>query len=420
MNDILPEETGVWQNVEAHINKLFQKFGYLEIRTPLLEQTELFTGSIGNETDIVSKEIYSFLDKKGRNIALRPEATASVVRAAIENNLINRSNVQAKLYYLGPMFRYERPQGGRQRQFYQAGIEYIGEPSSKADVDVIVIANILLRDFGIQGAKTFINSVGCPDCRPGYTEKLKEYVSAISGKLCEDCQRRASTNILRIFDCKVDKCQEYINEAPRIDRHLCGECSAHLDNITESLKIFNISFEIDPRIVRGLDYYTRTVFEIKSGELGAQNAVCGGGRYDDLIKGLGGEDIPAVGMAIGLDRLISILPDHIKLAWRKKLLLYVADVSGAENNRSSEIFSRIEENKRIMSSEYYGVAMVRNFGRRRDYHLKKANILRAKYAAIIEDGRIFLRDMEKRSEEEKTVDGIISVLEKEVKDKEKA
>ncbi len=304
--DILPSETPLWQKVEAGCQKLFFSYGYQEIRTPIFEATELFTRTIGEGTDIVSKEMYTFNDKGDRSITLRPEATACVVRAGIENNLLSPDQV-TKLWYLGPMFRYERPQAGRQRQFHQAGVEAFGSPDPLLDAEVIILAVKLLETLGVGKTRVLINSVGCKKCRPAYEAALKEYLKKNQIKLCAKCQERMEKNPLRALDCKEGQCQEVVQLAPHSVDFLDPECRAHFDKLLIHLKSSGIVFEVSKRLVRGLDYYTRTTFEITSADLGAQDAICGGGRYDDLVKELGGRDVPAVGFALGMERLVQLL-----------------------------------------------------------------------------------------------------------------
>ena len=299
--DIMGEDLGYWYAIENATKKVARLYGYSEIRTPIIEPTELFVRGVGNETDIVQKEMYSFEDKGGRNISLRPEGTAPVVRAFIENSLINRGFPQ-RLFYIGPMFRYERPQKGRQRQFHQIGFELFGSESPLADVEMITLLVRILREMGLMNFKVVINSIGCEKCRPNYKKALKEYYSHHLDEVCDDCKRRYNTNILRLLDCKIDV--EIAKAAPKSADYLCDECRSHYERLKKYLKILNIEFEEDHRLVRGLDYYNRTVFEVRHKGLGGQDAIAGGGRYDKLIEELGGPHVPAVGFAAGIERLI--------------------------------------------------------------------------------------------------------------------
>ena len=308
--DILPQEVEAWHNLEEKALKLFTNYGYKEIRTPIFEATELFARGVGDTTDIVNKEMYTF-EKSERSLTLRPENTAGVVRAFIENGMF-RQPMPVKLWYKGPMFRYERPQAGRQRQFHQIGVEMFGISAPTADAEAILLATEYLKALGLNDLSVEINSLGCPKCREEYKTKIKEALKPHFDNLCEDCKSRYEKNPLRLLDCKVDSCKE-IFERPEINSviqsdFICEECAEHFSTLKEYLKCANVKFEENKLLVRGLDYYNRTVFEIKSNNLGSQNAVCGGGRYDSLVKNLGGDDTPAVGWAMGMERLNSLLP----------------------------------------------------------------------------------------------------------------
>ncbi|MFA5112788.1 MAG: histidine--tRNA ligase [Candidatus Margulisiibacteriota bacterium] len=304
--DILPAETALWQLVEQVCRHLFALNNYQEIRTPLFEATELFTRSIGDTTDIVKKEMYTFPDRKGRSLTLRPEATAAVVRAGLENNLISTDNL-AKLYYLGPMFRYERPQAGRQRQFHQAGVEAFGSGDPLLDAEVVKLSVDLFTALGLKELEVNINSVGCRNCQPKYKAAIQQYFKQHSNAMCEDCRARLEANPLRILDCKEAPCQKYIEKAPAALDSLDPECKAHFDQVTGWLDTLGVKYRVNDRLVRGLDYYTRTAFEVVSRQLGAQNALCGGGRYDNLVEELGGKPTPAIGFALGLERVIEVM-----------------------------------------------------------------------------------------------------------------
>ena len=300
--DILPSEMPVWHFMEEKANEIFTKYGAKEIRTPIFEATELFARGVGDTTDIVNKEMYTF-EKSERSLTLRPENTAGVVRSFIENGM-HRLPAPVKLWYKGPMFRYERPQAGRQRQFHQVGVEVFGISQPTADAEVILMAVNYLKALGLNDLTVEINSLGCPKCREEFKSKLKEVIKPYLSQLCEDCQERFEKNPLRLLDCKVPECQEIFSK-PEIQAvihgdFICEECSEYLDKL-------GIKYERNKLLVRGLDYYNRTVFEIKSNNLGSQNAVCGGGRYDSLVRNLGGEDTPAIGFAMGMERLASLI-----------------------------------------------------------------------------------------------------------------
>jgi histidyl-tRNA synthetase len=306
MRDILPPETSRWQWVESVAREVFDLYGYKEIRLPLLERTELFARSIGADTDIVAKEMYTFGDRKGESLTLRPEATASVVRAVLENRLEKGAGVK-KFYTLGPMFRYERPQKGRFRQFYQINCEAYGLEAPELDVEVILLLMHILKRLLPGELRLLVNSLGCPGCQKKFKGALGLFLINREG-LCEDCQRRRSTNALRVLDCKSAHCQSILQNAPVIRDYLCNDCAAHFARVLELLNRFKVAYEVRPKLVRGLDYYTRTAFEVAAVGLGAQDAVAGGGRYNGLAKELGGPDLPAIGFAIGEDRLLEVLP----------------------------------------------------------------------------------------------------------------
>lgn len=304
--DILPDTSGYWQYVEKVLREVCRNFAYQEIRTPIFEHTELFLRGIGETTDIVEKEMYTFTDRGNRSITLRPENTASVVRSYLENKLYSGPQ-PSKLYYVGPMFRYDRPQAGRYRQFHQFGIEAIGAKGPAIDAEIISLAVEFLNKLGLNDLKLFINSVGCPNCRPVYRKKLQEFFQDKLTHLCSDCQSRYDRNPMRILDCKNEKCSELSEGAPHMVDCLCDECSSHFNGFKELLTAAGISFVINPRLVRGLDYYTKTAFEIQYAPLGAQSAVCGGGRYDGLIAECGGQPTPGIGFAIGIERVLLAL-----------------------------------------------------------------------------------------------------------------
>ena len=302
--DLLPPDTAVWNCVERVAREVFRAYNYHEIRTPILEETQLFARGVGQETDIVSKEMYTFEDRDGTSVTLRPENTASVIRAYIEHRLDQRPGVQ-KLYYIGPMFRRERPQKGRYRQFFQIGAEAIGSESPFLDAEVIELVIEILSRAGLTGFTLLINSVGCSNCRPLFVEKLREALRPVASRLCVDCQRRVETNPLRVLDCKVPEDQPIIETLPSILDHLCEICRPHFAAVQTYLQDRGIAYEVKPRLVRGLDYYMRTTFEVIHGNLGSQNSVLGGGRYDGLAESLGSNvPAPGIGFSIGEDRLV--------------------------------------------------------------------------------------------------------------------
>ena len=305
--DILPDEISGWHRIEAAARELFPRYGYREIRTPIFEETELFARGIGAETDIVSKEMYTFADRDGSSLTLRPEATAGIVRAVIEQNL-TADDPAPKVWALGPMFRRERPQKGRYRQFHQVDVEAFGMSRPSIDTEIIEVALAYLEACGLQDAELVLNSTGDAKCRPAYVETLRAALRQEASRLCADCQRRTETNPLRVLDCKVPEDQPIIEGLPRIADHLCAECRDHFAEVRRELDLLGIRYRLDHRLVRGLDYYTRTTFEVTSGALGAQNSVLGGGRYDGLVKELGGPDLTGIGFALGMERLVMLLP----------------------------------------------------------------------------------------------------------------
>lgn len=326
--DILPQEVDGWHLLEKNALDIFTRYGYKEIRTPIIEVTELFSRGVGDTTDIVNKEMYTF-EKSDRSITLRPENTAGVVRSFIENGMA-RQSAPVKLWYKGPMFRYERPQAGRQRQFHQVGVEMFGIKEPTADAEAILLAVNYLKSLGLNDLEVEINSLGCPKCREEYKKRIKEVLKPEFDNLCEDCQTRYEKNPLRLLDCKVETCQNIfskseIQEVIKSD-FLCEECAEHYKNLKKYLEKLNIKYVENKLLVRGLDYYNRTVFEIKSNNLGSQNAVCGGGRYDSLVKQLGGEDTPAIGWAMGMERLYSLM----QTVEPEKLDGYIVSNSSAE------------------------------------------------------------------------------------------
>ena len=307
--DILPAEMPVWHLMEEKAAEIFKNYGAKEIRTPIFEATELFARGVGDTTDIVNKEMYTF-EKSDRSLTLRPENTAGVVRAFIENGM-HRLSAPVKLWYKGPMFRYERPQAGRQRQFHQVGVEVFGIKQATADAEVILMAVDYLKSLGLNDLTVELNTLGCPTCREEFKKHLKDVIRPYLPQLCEDCQTRFDKNPLRLLDCKSPECQE-IYAKPEIQAviqgdFICEECSNHFEELKGYLDALNIKYTRNKLLVRGLDYYNRTVFEVKSNNLGSQNAVCGGGRYDSLVKNLGGEDTPAIGFAMGMERLASLI-----------------------------------------------------------------------------------------------------------------
>ena len=332
--DILPNDMSIWHFMEQKALEVFSAYGVCEIRTPIFEATELFARGVGDTTDIVNKEMYTF-EKSERSLTLRPENTAGVVRSFIENGM-HRLSAPVKLWYKGPMFRYERPQAGRQRQFHQVGVEVFGIKQPTADAEVILMATNYLKALGLNDLSVELNSLGCPDCREVFKAKLKEVLKPYLSQMCPDCQSRYEKNPLRLLDCKVPECNE-IYAKPEIQAviqsdFICEDCSNHFEELKGYLNALDVNYSINKLLVRGLDYYNRTVFEIRSNNLGSQNAVCGGGRYDSLVKNLGGEDTPAIGFAMGMERLASLLGEKIS----EKTLAFVVSNNSLEAIKFTE------------------------------------------------------------------------------------
>jgi histidyl-tRNA synthetase len=341
--DILPDQAATWQFIETEARKVFDLYNYKEIRTPIFESTDLFARSIGSTTDIVSKEMYTFQDKKGRSLSLRPEETAPVVRACLENNLIGLDKI-TKLFYIGPMFRYERPQAGRFRQFHQIGVEAFGSADPLIDAEIIILAVRLFEKLGLEGLEVDINSVGClpageagKDCRPAFLKELKVYFKSNIKNMCDECKKRLEFNPLRILDCKNKVCQKYIQKAPAPLDFICGKCKENFEATVDLLKGAKVNCQINNRLVRGLDYYTGITFEVISKKLGAQNAVCGGGRYNDLVYDLGGKSIPASGFAVGVERVIEVLKGFNVKVPSAPLKVFVATMGDEAKRRGFEI-----------------------------------------------------------------------------------
>ncbi len=407
-NDILPSEVGKWQFVEQIAREVFESFGFKEIRIPILEKTELFARGIGEATDIVEKEMYTFLDKSGNSLTLRPEATASIARAYLEHKLYINESI-SKLYFIGPMFRYERPQKGRYRQFYQIDAEVFGVSDPMIDAEVIIMLMHFLKKVGLERLELQINSLGCRDCRPKYREELKRFLEKDSFKLCEDCSRRIKTNPLRIFDCKVQTCQEVIEEAPKVSEYICSDCQKHFDHVKRYLNLVGITYSVNPKMVRGLDYYTRTTFEVISYQLGSQNAVSGGGRYDNLFQEIGGIDIPGIGFAIGMERLISLLKDEEDFL--KYPVLFIASLGEDASKEAFRLINQFHLNGIWAEMDYESRSL--------KSQMRRADKLNVRYVVILgEDelkrGSAILRDMKNKSQEEIPLNSIFEIIKEKI------
>lgn len=407
--DILPDETPLWQFIEKACREVFSLYNYCEIRTPIFESTDLFSRSIGATTDIVKKEMYTFMDRKGRSLTLRPEETAPVVRACLENNLISSDQI-TKLYYLGPMFRYERPQAGRQRQFHQAGIEAFGSVDPRLDAEVIQLSVKLFEKLGLKDLEVDINSVGCKMCQPSFRDAIREYFRDNVKNMCEDCKDRLQTNPLRILDCKEPPCQKYIEKAPAAIDYLDADCKIHLETVAGLLDGLSVRYRVNDRLVRGLDYYTRTAFEIVSKQLGAQNAVCGGGRYDDLVEELGGKPTPAVGFAVGLERVVEILKAESLPAGRQaesRIELFVATLGDEAKKIGFDLISKARGKGISADMDYLGKSL--------KSQMKAADRMGAQHVFIIGDdeiakGSAILKDMKTAEQKEIKFDELLEFL----------
>ncbi len=407
--DILPGEIEKWQFIENIFIKLCRQYNYREIRTPIFEHTELFSRSVGEDTDIVGKEMYSFLDKGKRSITLRPEGTASVVRAFLEHKLYSQAQ-PTKLFYYGPMFRYDRPQAGRYRQFYQLGAEAFGSYSAQMDAELISLSVDFFNSLGLIDVVLEINSVGCPQCRTVYKKEIQKILSKAraNSKLCADCSVRFETNPLRILDCKEDKCREITLEVPDILKYLCDECDVHFKEVTKYLEILNISYKINPRLVRGLDYYTKTAFEIVDPLLSSQSSLGGGGRYDELVEICGGKPAPGVGFAVGLDRVVLALENKgIALQAQEGFKVYVAAIGEKANIESMRLVTELRHNGLTAEKDYLGKSL--------KAQMKHADRVAARYVIIlgeeeIDKGRVILRDMEKGDQKEIEINGLADSL----------
>ncbi len=392
--DILPGEVEKWQYVESEARRVFGLFGFLELRIPILERTELFARSIGEATDIVGKEMYTFPDRDGDSLTLRPEATTSIMRAYLEHGL-NVKEPVGKYYFIGPMFRYERPQKGRYRQFHQIDAEVLGVQEPQADAEILVMLMRFLRGLALKNLNLQINSLGDPACRGPYRNEIQKFLRGKSERLCEDCQRRVETNPLRVFDCKKEGCQAQLADAPVVLDFLCPDCRRHFKQVKGLLDELGLPYAVNPRMVRGLDYYTRTAFEVVAGNLGAQNAVCGGGRYDGLAEEIGGPSIPAIGFAIGFDRLVMLLPEE------KNFLRY-ADVFlaalGEEAQRKSfSLAQELRDDGIWVEIDYEGKSL--------KSQMRKADRLKTPWVVILGEeelkkNRVVLRDMATKAQEE--------------------
>ncbi|WP_291330163.1 histidine--tRNA ligase [Desulfovibrio sp. UCD-KL4C] len=385
--DLFPEESAKYAFMEKTAREVFSAYGYGELRIPILEKTELFCRSIGEETDVVQKEMYTFPDRKGRSLTMRPEATAGVVRAYVENKIYQPGKV-TKLYTYGPMFRYERPQAGRMRQFHQLDAEIFGASEPQADAEVLLMLATFLSKIGLEKLSFELNSLGCPECRPLYRKALDDFFNSINKEeLCEDCQRRVNSNPLRVLDCKNKKCAELTKDAPSIPDHLCGDCRDHFDAVIALIDEAGLVYTLNPRLVRGLDYYQRTAFEVTSGDIGSQTAVAGGGRYDGLVESLGGpKKVPGIGFACGMERLAMLLGDNFE----EKLDFYVALVDQRAAGDALIFAEKLRKSGLKGEAAFVATSM--------KSQLRQANKLEVKKCFIfgtdeVENGTVTVKDM---------------------------
>ena len=402
-HDILPDEIAAWHRIERAAHGLFRRYGYREIRTPVFEETELFARGIGAETDIVSKEMYTFPDRDGASLTLRPEATAGIVRSVIEHNLMN-TDPALKVYALGPMFRRERPQKGRYRQFHQVDVEAFGIEAPSIDVEIVEMALAYLQACGLAQWELVINSVGDEKCRPGYVEILRTALRQQAARLCPDCQRRIETNPLRVLDCKVPEDQPIIEGLPKISDHLCPECRGHFAEVRRELDLLGVPYQLNHRLVRGLDYYVRTTFEVLSRDLGAQNSVLGGGRYDGLVRDLGGPDIPGIGFALGMERLVMTIPPADA---EPRCAVFLAPLAAGALDHALRLQRELR---------HAGVTVLMDHeGRGLKSQMKRADKLGARYVAIMGEDELAgqrwtVRDMKESTQETLSLDRVAGQL----------
>ena len=373
--DVLPSDSYKWQFVEKTAREVASLFGASEIRTPTFEHTEVFLRGVGETTDIVNKEMYTFLDKGGRSITLKPEGTAGVARAFVENGMHSQV-LPAKLFYITQCFRYERPQAGRLREFHQFGIEFLGSTEANIDAETIMLAKTFLDKVGIKNISLYINSIGCKECRKKYQQALKDFLNTNVNDMCELCKDRLEKNPLRVLDCKNDKCKEITKDAPKILDYICDDCKAHFEKVQELLTVAGVEFKVDPNIVRGLDYYNKTVFEFVSDNIGAQGTVCGGGRYDGLIAQLGGNDVAGIGFAVGIERILMLLENTgVKIENPNQVEYYIAPMGEEESKKAFEIVCKLRAKGITADFDHMGRSIKAQF--------KYADKIGAKKVAVI-------------------------------------
>ena len=411
VKDILPNEIEKWQWVENTAHTVFARYGFKEIRPPVFEKTQLFSRGIGETTDIVEKEMYTFEDRSGEKVTLRPEGTASVVRAFIEHKMYATQPL-LKLYYLGPMFRYERPQAGRFRQFYQIGVEAMGSHNPAIDTEVMIMLMDFFQTLGLVGLKLQLNSLGCSKCRPEYREVLRNSIRHHLSDLCDNCNQRYEKNPLRVLDCKVERDQEIAAELPKTADHLCSECKGHFSEVQSLLDSTNIPYNLNHQLVRGLDYYTHTTFEVTSAELGAQNAICGGGRYNTLVEEFEGPPTPCFGFALGLERLISVIPFDKTGKIGKRPDVFVLCLGEEAQKYGFQLTHKLRTNGFSVERDYDGGSM--------KSQMRKANKLACQFALIVgenemKSGKYQLKDMSDGSQIEVSAEACAEEIKEQLK-----
>lgn len=405
--DITPSESYKWQYLEKIFKETCKNFGYSEIRTPIFEHTELFERGVGGDTDVVQKEMYTFLDKGERSITLKPEGTSSVVRAFLENKIYTEAQ-PTKVYYLTPCFRYERPEAGRLRQFHQFGVEAFGSDEPSLDVEVMSLVATFFKNLGLESIELHINSIGCPKCRKDYDKKLRAYLSTKVDELCGTCKSRYETNPMRILDCKVESCQQKTTDAPLMIDNLCGECEEHFNKVKYYLELAEVDYLVDPKIVRGLDYYTKTAFEFISKDIGSQGTVSGGGRYDGLVTELGGPSTPSVGFGMGVERLLLTLESSgIEIPNEDNIDLFIVSMGEEADKLAFKLLSKLRKEGISADKDYLGRGIKAQF--------KQADRSNAKNTVVIGDDEIeknivSLKDMDSGEQKEISIDDLIKEL----------
>ena len=379
--DVLPSESYRWQYIEQLIRDIAKKYGLLEARTPVIEHTELFLRGVGKTTDIVQKEMYTFLDKGDRSLTLKPEGTAGMVRLFVEHNLFGEVQPTKMFYLTNPVFRYENPQAWRLREHHQFGVEIFGAPRPSADAECIASVIELLNKIGLSGRAVRLNSIGCPECRPKYQEALREYLRANYDSLCETCKTRYELNPLRILDCKNERCQKLLQNAPEIGDFLCDDCKKHMDELLKRLELMNVRYEITQTLVRGLDYYTKTVFEVFSDRIGSQGAICGGGRYDGLVGVLGGPSCPGVGFGLGMERLLMLMDEcGVAVPKPERYDLYIAGLGEAGDLKAFTLAQELRARGLAVDTDHVGRSV--------KAQMKFADKAGARYVLVIGDNEI--------------------------------